>query len=179
MAEDGRPGLIRVVDFEQVSALMTGAGMLLSEGPLLVFSGMTYGLETLLVVGTTAVALASLLLLPLYFRLPARLRRKYEQAVQIDGVDEPHAGQDAARRQLLWRTAAYAGLLTCWLLLIALTFHEVMAPIMLIPPALAHWARSRATADWERANGATLWQRVPGLRGNRGPVFRVPAEGGM
>jgi hypothetical protein len=50
-----------------------------------------------------------------------------------------------------------------------------MPPIMMVTLALAQWARSRATAGWERVNGAVLWQGVPGLRGSRRRVFRVPS----
>ncbi|MEU1601539.1 hypothetical protein ABZ468_55145, partial [Streptomyces sp. NPDC005708] len=67
----------------------------------------------------------------------------------------------------------------CWMVLIGVAFHEVMPPVMLIPAALAAWVRSRGTAGWERENGAALWQGVPGVLGARGPVFRVPADGGM
>lgn len=178
MTGDTGPGLIRVVYFEQTSALMMGAGAVLSEGLLLVLIGTTHRLETLLV-GTVAVTLGCLGLLPLGFRLPARLRRKYEQAAQIDSVDEPHAGQDAARRLSLRRTAGFVGAGGCWMVLIGVTFHQVMPPVMLIPAALAAWVRSRATADWERENGAALWQGVPGVLGARGPVFRVPSGGGI
>ncbi|MEU1593425.1 hypothetical protein ABZ468_11330, partial [Streptomyces sp. NPDC005708] len=79
MTEGAGPGLIRVVYFHQTSALMMGAGAVLSEGLLLLLIGTTHRLETLLV-GTVAVTLGCLALLPLGFRLPARLRRKYEQA---------------------------------------------------------------------------------------------------
>ncbi|MFI6360637.1 hypothetical protein ACIBJF_50940 [Streptomyces sp. NPDC050743] len=162
--------------FEQTSALMMGAGAVLSEGLLLVLIGTTtHRLESLLV-GTAVVTLVCLALLPLGFRLPDRRRRKYEQAAQIDSVDEPHAGQDAARRLTLRRTAGFVGAIACWMMLIGVTFHEVMPPVMLIPAAVAQWARSRATADWERERGTALWQGVPGVLGARGPVFRVPAD---
>ncbi|MFI1165089.1 hypothetical protein ACH4UM_16105 [Streptomyces sp. NPDC020801] len=178
MTEDARPGLMRVVHFEQASALMMGAGAVLSEGLLLALIGTAYRLGTLLV-GTVAVTLVCLALLPLGFRLPARLRRRYEHAAQMDGLDAPHAGQDAAWRQSLRRTAGLVGVAACWMMLIGLMFHEVMPPVMLVPGAMTQWARSRATADWEQANGAALWQGVPGLLGTRGPVFRVPADYGM
>ncbi|MGW9032347.1 hypothetical protein ACWGQ5_51910 [Streptomyces sp. NPDC055722] len=178
MTEDARPGLIRVVDWERTSALMIGAGVVLSEGLLLLLIGTVYRLETLLM-GTVAFALVSLALLPLVFRLPARLRRKYEQAAQIDGVNETRVGQDVARRISLRRSAAIAGVSACWMVLLGLAAHDVMPPFGLIGVAPAQWARSRTTADWERVNGAVLWQGVPGLLGARGPVFRVPAEGGM
>ncbi|MEU5532471.1 hypothetical protein [Streptomyces sp. NPDC020362] len=175
MTEDARPGLIRVVSFEQTSALMMGAGALLSEGVLLALIGTAYRLETLLV-GMVAVTLVCLALLPLGSRLPARLRRRYEHAAQMDGLDEPHAGQDAARRLSLRRTVGLVSATACWMTLIGLMFQEVMPPVMLVPMALTHWARSRATARWEQANGATLWQGVPGLLGTRGPIFREPTE---
>ncbi|MGW5466236.1 hypothetical protein [Streptomyces sp. NPDC003996] len=178
MTGDAGPGLIRVVYFEKTSALMMGAGAVLSENLLLVLIGTTHRLESVLV-GTAAVTLVCLALLPLVFRLPGRRRRKYEHAVQIDSVEEPHAGQDAARRLTLRRTAGFVGATACWMMLIGVTFHEVMPPIMLIPAAVAQWARSRATADWEREKGAALWQGVPGVLGARGPVFRVPADGGI
>lgn len=178
MAEDAGPGMIRVVYFERTSALMMGAGAVLSEGLLLLLIGTTHRLETLLV-GTVAVTVVCLALLPLGFRLPARLRRKYEQAAQIDGVDEPRAGQDAARRLSLRRTAGFVGAGSCWMMLLGVTFHEVMPPVMLIPAALAAWLRSRATADWEQKNGAALWQGVPGVLGARGPVFRMSPDGVM
>ncbi|MEU6364380.1 hypothetical protein ABZ876_01250 [Streptomyces sp. NPDC046931] len=173
MTEDAGPGLIRVVYFEQTSALMMGAGAVLSEGLLLALIGTARRLETLLV-GTVAVTVVCLVLLPLGFRLPARLRRRYEHAAQIDSLDVPHAGQDAARQLSLRCTAGFVSATVCWMLLIGLTFHEVMPPVMLVPVAMTQWARSRATANWERANRAALWQGVPGLLGTRGPVFRVP-----
>ncbi|GAA3056927.1 hypothetical protein [Streptomyces glomeratus] len=178
MTEDARPGLIRVVYFEQTSALMMGAGAVLSEGLLLALISTADRLETLLV-GTVAVTLVCLALLPLGFRLPARLRRRYEHAAQMDGLDTPHADQDAARRQSLRRTAVSVSAAACWMVLIGLTFHELMPPVMLVPVAMVQWARSRATTNWERANGAALWQGAPGVLGTRGPVFRVPADYGM
>ncbi|MFR0363361.1 hypothetical protein [Streptomyces sp. MCC20] len=179
MTEDARPGLIRVVYFQQTSALMMGAGVVLSEGLLLVLIGTAHRLQVLLV-GAAAVALVSLVLLPLRFRLPARLRRSYEHAAWIDSVEErPHTGQDTAQRLSLRRTVGFAGGTVCWMMLIGLTSHQLMPPLMLIPVAVAQWAQSRATAAWERANGADLWRTVPGLLGARGPVFRVPAESGL
>ncbi|MGW7383575.1 hypothetical protein [Streptomyces sp. NPDC054794] len=179
MTEDARPGLVRVVYFQQTSALMMSAGAVLSEGLLLVLIGTAHRLETLLV-GAVAVALASLVLLPLRFRLPARLRRKYEHAARIHSAEEqPHTGQDAAKRLSLRRTAGFVGGAVCWMMLIGLASHELMPPLMLVPVAVAQWAQSRATAKWERENEADLWQTIPGLLGARGPVFRVPAEGGI
>jgi hypothetical protein len=178
MTVDARPGLIRVVYFERTSALMMGAGVVLSEGLLLVLIGTPHRLETLLV-GTVAVALVSLALLPLRLRLPARLRRTYEQALQIDRVHEPQAGEDAARRLSLRRTAGFVGAVVCWMTLIGLTFHQLMPPLMLVPVAVTQWARSRATVAWEQVNGAALWRAVPGRLSARGPVFRVPADGGV
>lgn len=178
MTGDARPGLIRVVYFEQASALMMGACAVLSEGLLLVLIGTPDRLEVLLV-GTVAVALVSLALLPFGFRLPARLRRKYEQAVQIDTVGEPCGGQDAARRLSLRRTAGFVGAGACWMVFIALASRELMPPVMLVPVTVTQWARSRATAQWERENGAALWQGVPGVLGARGPVYRVAADAGM
>jgi hypothetical protein len=178
MTEDDRPGLIRVVYLEQTSALMMGAGAVLSEGLLLALIGTAYRLETLLV-GTVAVTLVCLALLPFGFRLPARLRRRYEHAAQIDCLDAPHVGQDAARRQSLRRTTGLVSAAACWMMLIGLMFHELMPPVMLVPLAMTQWVRSRATAGWEQANGVALWQGVPGLLGTRGPVFRVPEDYGM
>ncbi|MEV6058240.1 hypothetical protein [Streptomyces sp. NPDC052107] len=179
MTEDARPGLIRVVYFQQTCASMLGGGAVLSEGLLLVLIGTAHRLETLLV-GAVAVALMSLVLLPLRFRLPARLRRTYEHAVQIDSAEEqPHTGQNAAQRLSLRRTAGFVGGVVCWLMLIGLATHQLMPPLMLVPMAVAQWAQSRATAKWERVNGADLWQTVPGLLGARGPVLRVPAKRGI
>lgn len=179
MTEDARPGLIRVVYFQQTCASMMGGGAVLSEGLLLVLIGAAHRLETFLV-GAVAVALVSLVLLPLRFRLPARLRRTYEHAVRIDGAEEqPHTGQNAAQRLSLRRTAGFVGGVVCWMMLIGLATHQLMPPLMLVPMAVAQWAQSRATAKWERANGADLWQTVPGLLGARGPVFRVPAKRGI
>ncbi|MFD1311655.1 hypothetical protein [Streptomyces kaempferi] len=178
MAVDAQDGLIRVAPFERVSAVMTAAGAVLSEGVLLALIGTAQSLETLLV-GTVVVILVSLAMLPLSFRLPGRRRRKYERAARIDSVAELLEGQDVARRLSLWRAAGIVGMSACWMMLLGLMFHEVMPPVMLVPLAVVLWARSRATADWERANGAALWQRVPGLLWNRSPVFRVPADGGM
>ncbi|GGN86528.1 hypothetical protein GCM10011579_078420 [Streptomyces albiflavescens] len=178
MAGAARDGLIRVVPFERMSALMMAAGAVLSEGVLLALIATANRLETLLV-GTVVVILMSLAMLPLSFRLPARRRHQYEHAVRIDSVAVPLEGQDASRRQSLWRTAVAVGVLACWMMLLGLTFHEVMPPVMLVPLAVLLWARSRATAHWERVNGAALWQGVPGLLGSRGPVFRVPAAGGI
>ncbi|MPY31293.1 hypothetical protein FNH09_08265 [Streptomyces adustus] len=179
MTEDARPGLIRVVYFQQTCASMMAGGAVLSEGLLLVLIGAAHRLETLLV-GAVAVALVSLLLLPLRFRLPARLRRTYEHAVRIDSAEEqPHTGQDAAQRLSLRRTAGFVGGVVCWMMLIGLATHQLMPPLMLVPMAVVQWAQSRATAKWERVNGADLWQTVPGLLGTRGPVFRVPAKRGI
>ncbi|MEU6774691.1 hypothetical protein [Streptomyces sp. NPDC046759] len=177
MADEAGPGLVRVVYVEQSSALMMGVGAVLSEGLLLALIGAAHRLETLLG-GTVAVTLVCLVLLPLGFQLPARLRRKYEHAAQVDHLAAPHADEGAARRRLLRRTAGLVGAAACWMMLIGLVFHEVMPPVMLVPMAMTHWARSRATADWEQVNGAALWQGVPGLLGTRGPVFRVPADYG-
>ncbi|MFJ5213321.1 hypothetical protein ACIP98_01235 [Streptomyces sp. NPDC088354] len=177
MNEDVRPGLVRVVDWERTSALMMGAAVVLSEGLLLILIGTAYPLETLLV-GTVAFALVFLALLPLVFRLPARLRRKYEQAAQFDGLNESRVVQAAARRISLRRAAAIAGVSACWMMLLGLVGHDPMPPFVLIAVALPQWARSRTTAEWERVNRAVLWQGVPGILGARGPVFRVPAEGG-
>ncbi|MET7377977.1 hypothetical protein ABZT08_03985 [Streptomyces sp. NPDC005526] len=163
--------------FEQTSALMTGAGVLLSEGLLVALIGTPERLEILLV-GTVAVALVSLALVPFGFRLPARLRRKYEQAVQIDALGHPCAGRDAARGLSLRRTAGFVGAGVCWMVLVALASRELMPPVMLVPVAVTQWARSRATARWERENGAALWQGVPGVLGARGSVYRVAADAG-
>jgi hypothetical protein len=179
MTEDARPGLIRVVYFQQTCALMMGVGVVLSEALLLVLISTAHRLETL-VVGTVAVVLVSLVLLPLrFFRLPARLRRKYEHAAQIHSTTEPHLGQNVARRLSLRRTAGFVGVLACWMTFLGLAFHELMPPLLLVPLAVAQWAQSRATANWERANRADLWQSVPGLLGVRGPVFRVSANDTM
>ncbi|TLS46280.1 hypothetical protein FE633_10075 [Streptomyces montanus] len=178
MAEDSGPGLIRVVYFERISALMMVAGVVLSEGALLLLTGTAPLRETLMVV-TAAITLVSLLLLPLWFRLPARVRREYEDAVQIAHIVEPYEGEDAARRLSLRRAAVLVGVPACWMVLIGLTFHELMPPVMLVPVAVAQWARSRATAGWERANGAALWLGVPRPLRRRGPVLRSPAAGGM
>ncbi|WP_369246670.1 hypothetical protein [Streptomyces sp. R41] len=118
-------------------------------------------------------------LLPLCFRLPARLRRTYERAAWTERVGELLEGQDGARRLSLRRVQGFVGSMACWLLLIGLATHQVMPPVMLVPPAVVQWARSRATANWERVNAAALWQAVPGMFGTRGPVFRVPADGGI
>ncbi|MGV9344466.1 hypothetical protein ACWDSD_06575 [Streptomyces spiralis] len=179
MTEDARPGLIRVVYFQQTSALMMGAGAVLSEVLLLVLIGTAHRLEALLV-GAVAVALVSLVLLPLRLRLPARLRRTFEHAVRIDSAGErPNTDQDAAQRLSLRRTAGFVGVVVCWMMLIGLASHQLMPPLMLVPVAVVQWAQSRATAKWERANGTDLWQTVPGRLGARGPVFRVPTEGGI
>lgn len=178
MAADARDGLIRVVPFERMSALMMAASAVLSEGVLLALIATAYRLETLLV-GTVVVMLVSLAMLPLSSRLPARRRRTYEHAARIGSVAELLERQDAARRLSLWRAAGVVGMSACWMMLLGLTFHEVMPPVMLLPSAVVLWARSRATAHWEQANGAALWQGVPGLLGARGPVFRAPADGGM
>lgn len=179
MTADAGPGLIRVVHFQQTCALMMVGGAVLSEGLLLVLIGTAHRLETLLV-GAVAVALVSLVLLPLRFRLRARLRRTYEHAVRIDSAEEqPHTGQNAAQRLSLRRTAGFVGGAVCWMMLIGLASHQLMPPLLLVPVAVAQWAQSRATAKWERVNGADLWQTVPGLLGARGPVFRVPAERGV
>lgn len=180
MTADAGPRLIRVVYFERTCALMTGAGAVLSESLLLALTGTTHQLRTLLV-GTLAVALVCLALLPLGLRLPARLRRKYESAVRIDTIDETTTGQASARRLSLRRTAGFVAATACWMLLIALAFHELMPPVLLVPIAMAQWTRSRATARWERARGTVLWQGVPGVLGARGPVYvaRSGRAGGM
>ncbi|SFG68941.1 hypothetical protein [Streptomyces mirabilis] len=173
MAGDARDGLIRVVYLERISALMMAAGAVLSEAVLLALVGTAHRGETLMV-GSTAIVFVSVVLLPMSLRLPARLRRIYDDAAPIESVAEPRDGQDAVRRLSLRRTAGFVGVMACWLLFIGLASHQVMPPIMLVTLALVQWARSRATAGWERANGAVLWQGVPGLRGPRGRVFRVP-----
>ncbi|MFF7130519.1 hypothetical protein ACF07Y_16770 [Streptomyces sp. NPDC016566] len=179
MTEDARPGLIRVVYFQRTCSLMMGASAVLSEGLLLLLIGTAHRLETLLV-GAVAVALVCLVLLPLRLRLPARLRRTYEHAARIDSAEEQlRTGQDAAQRLSLRRTAGLVGGAVGWMMLVGLVSHQLMPPLMLVPVAVAQWAQSRATAEWERANAADLWQTVPGLLGARGPVFRVPAEGGV
>ncbi|MET8954043.1 hypothetical protein ACWEO4_17545 [Streptomyces sp. NPDC004393] len=178
MTEGAGPGLIRVAYFERTSALMTVASVVLSEGLLLVLVGTTHRLEALLV-GVVTVALVSLALLPFGLRLPARRRRKYEQAVRIGVVEEPRADQDAARRLSLRRTAGFVGAVACWMTIIGLTFHDLMPPILLVVVAVTQWARARATARWERENGAALWQDVPGVLGVRNPVFRLSAAGEM
>ncbi|GHE13633.1 hypothetical protein GCM10010339_81240 [Streptomyces alanosinicus] len=164
--------------FERTSALMMGAGVVLSEGLLLALIGTPDRLGVLLV-GTVAVALVSLALLPFGFRLPARLRRRYEQAARIDTAGEPCAGQDAARRLSLRRTAGLVGAAVCWMVCIALVSRELMPPVMLVPVTVTQWARSRATARWERENGASLWQGIPGVLGARGPAYRVAADAGV
>ncbi|MER5534210.1 hypothetical protein [Streptomyces mirabilis] len=173
MAGDARDGLIGVVYLERISALMMAAGAVLSEAVLLALVGTAHRRETLMV-GSTAIVFVSVVLLPMCLRLPARLRRTYDDAAPIDSVAAPRDGQDAVRRLSLRRTAGFVGVMTCWLLVIGLASHQVLPPIMLVTLALSQWARSRATAGWERANGAVLWQGVPGLRGPRGRVFRVP-----
>jgi uncharacterized membrane protein len=179
MAGDARDGLIRVVYLERMSALMMAAGAVLSEGVLLALIGTAYRRE-MLMVGMLAVALVSLVLLPLCFRLQARLRRTYEHAAWMESVDELLEGRDTARRLSLRRLLGFVGALACWLLLIGLASRQVMPPVMLVPLAVAQWARSRATANWEYANGAALWQAVPGMLATRGgPVFRVPGDGGI
>ncbi|MFJ9868881.1 hypothetical protein [Streptomyces sp. NPDC101165] len=175
MTGNAGPGLIRVVHFERTSALLMGVGAVLSEGVLLALIGAPHRLEALLV-GTAAVTLVSLALLPFGFRLPARLRRKYEQAARIDTVGDPCAGQDAARRLSLRRTAGFVGAGVCWMVFIALTFRELMPPVMLVPVTITQWARSRATVQWERENGVALWRGIPGVLGTRDPVYRVTAD---
>jgi hypothetical protein len=178
MAGDARDGLVEVVYLERMSALMMVAGAVLSEGVLMALIG-TADRREMLLVGVPVVVLVSLVLLPLCLRLPVRLRRTYEHAAWREGVAELFAGQEAARRLSLRRMLGFVGVLACWLLLIGLASHQVMPPVMLVPLAVAQWARSRATAKWEYAHGAALWQGVPGIFGTRGPVFRVPADGGM
>ncbi|MCX4432277.1 MULTISPECIES: hypothetical protein [Streptomyces] len=173
MAGDARDGLIRVVYLGRISALMMAAGAVLSEAALLALDGTAHHRETLMV-GSTAIVFVSVVLLPMSLRLPARLRRTYDAAAPIESVVAPRDGQDAVRRLSLWRTAGFVGVMACWLLFIGLASDQVLPPIMLVALALSQWARSRATAGWERANGAVLWQGVPGLRGPRGCVFRVP-----
>ncbi|WP_329535111.1 hypothetical protein OG568_40665 [Streptomyces sp. NBC_01450] len=174
MAGDARDGLIRVVYLERMSALMMAAGAVLSEAALLALVGTAHQREEL-IVGSVAIVFVSLVVLPMCLRLPARLRRTYEDAAPIESVAEPLDGQDAVRRLSLRRMAGFVGVLACWLLFIGVTSRQVMPPIMLVVMAVAQWARSRATAGWERANGAVLWQGVPGLRRARGRVFRVPS----
>ncbi|MFF0130300.1 hypothetical protein ACFYTG_32070 [Streptomyces mirabilis] len=173
MAGDARDGLIPVVYLERISALMMAAGAVLSEAVLLALVGTAHDRATLMM-GSTAIVVVSVLLLPMGLRLPARLRRIYDDAAPIESVAAPRDGQDAVRRLLLRRTAGFGGVMTCWLVFIGLASHQVLPPIMLVTLALTQWARSRATAGWERANGAVLWQGVPGLWGPRGRVFRVP-----
>ncbi|WP_371648558.1 hypothetical protein [Streptomyces mirabilis] len=174
MAGDARDGLIRVVYLERISALMMAAGAVLSEAVLLALVGTAHDRATL-IMGSTAIAVVSvLLLLPMGLRLPARLRRTYDDAEPIESVAAPRDGQDAVRRLLLRRTAVFGGVMACWFVFIGPAAHQVLPPIMLVTLALTQWARSRATAGWERANGAVLWQGVPGLRGSRGRVFGVP-----
>jgi hypothetical protein len=177
MTQDAGPGLIRVVYFDRMSALMMVVGVVLSEGALLLLIGTAPRGKTLMV-GTAAVTLVSLVLLPLRFRLQARFRREYEHAARIADVVEPYEGEDAARRLSLRRVAVLVGVPVCWMMLLGLTFHELMPPLILVPVAVAQWARSRATADWERANGATLWQGVPRPLRPRGPVLRAPTADG-
>ncbi|MFG2362147.1 hypothetical protein ACGFY3_10895 [Streptomyces mirabilis] len=176
MAGDARDGLIRVVYLERISALMMVAGAVLSEAVLFALVGTAHDRATLMV-GSTAIVFVSVLLLPMGLRLPARLRRTYDDAAPIESVAAPRDGQDAVRRLSLRRTAGFVGVMACWLIVIGLASHQVLPPIMLVTLALTQWARSRATAGWERANGAVLWQGVPGLRGPRarGRVFRVPS----
>ncbi|MER7692176.1 hypothetical protein [Streptomyces sp. NPDC097610] len=173
MAGDARDGLIRVVYVERISALMMAAGAVLSEAVLLAVVGTAQDRAPLMV-GATAIVFVSVVLLPMCLRLPSRLRRTYDDAAPIESVAAPRDGQDAVRRLSLRRTAGFAGVMACWLLFIGLVSHQVLPPIMLVTFALAQWARSRATAGWERAHEAVLWQGVPGLRGLRGCVFRVP-----
>ncbi|MFF2132952.1 hypothetical protein ACFVW1_48015 [Streptomyces olivochromogenes] len=173
MAGDARDGLIRVVYLERISALMMAAGAVLSEAVLLALADTAHQGETLMM-GSTAIVFVSVVLLPMGLRLPARLRRTYDDATPIETVAAPRDGQDAVRRLSLRRMAGFVGALACWLIVIGLASHQVLPPIMLVTLALTQWARSRATAGWERANGAVLWQGVPGLRGPRGRVFRVP-----
>jgi hypothetical protein len=174
VAGDARDGLIRVVYLERMSALMMAVGAVLSEAALLALVGTAHQREELMV-GSVAIVFVSLVVLPMSLRLPARLRRTYEDAAPIESVAEPLEGQDAVRRLSLRRMAGFVGVLACWLLFIGVTSRQVMPPIMLVVMAVAQWARSRATAGWERANGVVLWQGVPGLRRARGLVFRVPS----
>lgn len=177
MTADAGPGLIRVVWFGRASALLTGIGAVLSEGLLPAFVRTSHRPESLLM-ATVAFTLTSLTLLPLGFRLPARLRRHYEQAARIGAVDASRDAQDAARRRSLRRTAGFVGVLACWMMLMAIASHELMPPVLLVPVAVGQWGRSRATAAWERRNGVVLWQAAPGFLGVRGPVYRVPAADG-
>ncbi|WP_377271395.1 hypothetical protein [Peterkaempfera sp. SMS 1(5)a] len=175
MVEDVRDGLIRVVHVEQMFALLMATGGLLSLGVLLALGSTPHQGEAL-AVGTVAVTLACLVMLPLCFCLPGRLRRKYEHAVPVDRAAELIEGQEATRRLSLRRLAGLMGLSACWMLLVGLVSHEVMPPVMLIVLAVGSWGRSWATAGWELENRVTLWQDVPGLLGSRGrgPVFRAP-----
>jgi hypothetical protein len=161
-----------------MSALMMGADAVLCEGALLLLFGTDQRLEKLLV-AMAAVTIVSLALLPLCFRLPARLRRKYEFAEHTGGPTEPRSKRHSVRRLSLRAAAVYAGVPACWMFLVGLTSHDVVPPVMLVPVTVALWARSRATAGWEQTNEATLWQVPPKLLGPRGPVFRVSADGQM
>ncbi|KUN42362.1 hypothetical protein AQJ27_37690 [Streptomyces olivochromogenes] len=163
-----------MVYLERSSALMMAAGAVPSEAALLALDDTAHRLETLMM-GSTAIVFVAVVLLPMSLRLPARLRRTYDDATPIESVAAPRDGQDAVRRLSLRRTAGFAGVLACWLIVIGLASHQVLPPIMLVTLALTQWARSRATAGWERANGAVLWQGAPGLWGRRGRVFRVPS----
>ncbi|MFG2475710.1 hypothetical protein [Streptomyces fagopyri] len=173
MAGDARDGLIRVVRLERMSALMMAAGAVLSEVALLALLGMADHRETLMV-GSVAIAVVSVALLPLSIRLPGRLRRTYDTAVPVPNVTQPLAAQAAVRRLSLWRTAGFVGVTACWLLFIGTVSDQVMPPVMLFVLAVTQWGRSWATARWERENGAVLWQGVPGLLSPKAPVFRVP-----
>lgn len=173
MAGDARDGLIRVVHLERMSAVMMVAGALLSEAGLLALIG-TARHRDMLVVGPIAIALASVVVLPMGLRIPARLRRKYADAAPLERVTETLERQDAVRRLSLRRMAVVVAVSACWLMLIGLASQQVMPPIMLITLAVSQWARSRATAGWERENGAVLWQGVPSFLGPKVRVFRVP-----
>ncbi|QFZ77753.1 hypothetical protein GFH48_34600 [Streptomyces fagopyri] len=175
MTGDARDKLIRVVRLGRMSALMMAAGTVLSEVALLALVDTAQRFETLMV-GSVAVAVVSVVLLPLSIRLPGRLRRTYDTAVPVPSVDQPLAAQAAVRRLSLWRTAGFVGVTGCWLVFIGVVSDQVLPPVMLCVLAVTQWGRSRATARWERENGAVLWQGVPGLLRPGAPVFRVPLD---
>ncbi|MGW0967663.1 hypothetical protein [Streptomyces sp. NPDC002516] len=177
MTVDAGAGLIRVARFGRTVALMTAVGAVVSEGLLLALIATPRRLESLLV-GAVVVTVMSVVWLPFAFFLPAKFRRRYEQALWIDTVGEPRAGRDEAGRLSSLRTAGFVGAVACWMVLIGLASHALMPPFMLIPVVVTQWGRSRATARWERENGTAVWQRVPGVLGGRGPLYRSeePAE---
>ncbi|MGW7008088.1 hypothetical protein ACWGCW_36180 [Streptomyces sp. NPDC054933] len=175
MAAVDHTELVRVGHFQRIFAMMTAAGAVLSEGLLLALIGTSYRLESL-AVGTVAIALVSLALIPLSFRLPARLRCDYAQAAQIENVGQVHSEQPSASRSVLWRTARLAGVTVGCMLLMGLASHQVMLPVLLLPVVVSGWLRSKATARWEQENGATLWQRAPRCAEYRVPVFRAASD---